>query len=323
MLRLLRRGDEGGSVVEFAITSALLVPMVVYAIYAGEALVAATQAQEAEITAGWEMTSYLTHAYNGGSAADMLSKAADRAKKTIEKDLKDLDAFDTANSRTGYTGVWGQTKLGTLTCGARTGGPEFAGTDNYLHADGFAGCAINVTYENKKSPTQMHADFFKNPPKVIQDSFKKMTLCGNGENLSGCKPEPGRGFVVMTDDWGLENSNQNEVGTQQNTEYYNPGSEVFESMVGTAAQVTLNATFLLMIGREDQGETNTFKMGYYKTIATKRSFSSEGGTMKVHLSTEHEKASDANNDTANLSKDMYNSARKKDYLAKDPDWNKP
>ncbi|MBI5543553.1 MAG: hypothetical protein HY901_06665 [Deltaproteobacteria bacterium] len=331
LIHSIRDEEQGGSIAEFALTTLLLVPMVIYTIYSGEAFVAAIKAQEAEIHAGWEITAYLTHSYNGGpSPTERLTSAATKSADRVKGELKDFDSFNNTGSRVGYLGVFGLNTLDDLKCEPRSVGVDFGPkvvAKDYLHADGWVGCKANVSYENKRAPTDAHLEFFNGTPKIISSSIAKLEMCGSGTKLRGCEPADTRGFVVFTDDWGLENPAAEKVGDYGggNPEYWNVGADMYK--YGTdAPQAVLKAMFVLMVGTPDEkGETDKFKMGYMETVDTKRDFASHTGNASLHLSISHEEPSEANTNDEDLSTRSYADQRTKDsYLAMpDPEWNEP
>jgi len=327
MLRRMqvRETDEGAAAVELALLTMLIVPMVVYTVYVGEAFITGIKAQEAEISAGWEITAFRLHAYNGGSSAsNLLSGAANDAATRVKNNLIDFNSFQNGGSTTGAKGVWGDSTLQELNCAPRTSLTGFAGrfATDYLHSDGWVGCQAKVQFENKRAPVQAHGEFFGN--KIIQDSFKQMVMCGSGRTLKGCD-STNRGFVVFTDDWGLENPAQERVGDygNGNPHYYNVGAAIYD--FGTMLpQAQLVATFLAMVGAAEQGETSRFKMGYMRTIRDRRNVPSDGSAMRLHLSPQHENPSGANTQSRDLSETVYANQRTRDHYLGEPDenWNK-
>ncbi len=326
MRRMRMQDEQGGATVELALMSTLFVPMVIYAIYVGEAYVAGIKAQSAEIAAGWEVTAYLLHDYRNGNPASLYDNALSRSANRAQESHKDFDSFDDTG-RTGYLGVFGFDRLEYVRCQRRdisNFGPDVHGT-KYLKKDfGWIGCEAETTFENRRATTDAHREMWHGRPKIIQDSFKRMRMCGSGETLKGCQPADGqRGFVVMTDDWGLENPAKVEVGSSgPNQEYYKVGADMFGGLATTTAQAALVSTFGFLVGALDQGATDTFKMGYMETIRTKRRFPSHGGSQSLHLSIDHEQASPANNQDANLSDKTYDDRHQTNYMGmQDPDWN--
>jgi len=334
MRRLNRHSEQGGATVEFALITMLLVPMVLYAIYAGESIAGGIKAMEAEISAGWEITAYRTHAYDGGNARNLLDSAANDAATRTTNVLKDFDSFHDAGTN-GYYGVFGHMTLDDVQCKVRDTnyaggmGPYVFGTD-YLKRDGWVACQSAVHFENLKAVKNAHNEFFQNRPKIIQDSFNKLVMGGLGKNFKGCDggdnstcpTDDKRGFVVLTDDYGLEDASEVTVGSSgPNSKYYKVGDSMWGvAGVSAGAAGILTGVMAFLIGSMDQGDTGTFHMGYLSKIADTRSFGNDGGGMDLHLTPQHEKASEATKQTSDLSKNAYD-RRKNYYLAVDETWN--
>lgn len=318
--RLLRRSERGSSTVEFALLGLLLVPSVIYVVYGGEAVVAGINAQKAEISAGWSITAYLTHDFqSGATGASLLSGPAGDSADEAQNRLKDFDSFKDVGID-GYTGVFGYNQLRNVQCVPRSGagaGPDVEPGDGLgksrLHADGWVGCQAEVHFENKKAIHNAHAEFFQGKPKIIQDSFDRLKMCGLGNTFKGCAADGERGFVVFTDDWGLEDAKANAVGTQANTKYYNVGNEIWDGSPGGVAGI-VSGIFMKYIGMGEQGDTDTFKMGYLVAITTTRSFGNDGGGMTAHLSPHCEDATEATQGTSHLGEKGYGWRKRDHYL---------
>ncbi|MGC4121585.1 MAG: hypothetical protein QM765_44810 [Myxococcales bacterium] len=323
LMRLTESGERGGAAVEFALVTMLCVPMAMYSIYAGEAFVASIKAQEAEISAGWETTAFLLHDYEGGGSgklADVAKAAADR----VSNDLRDFDSF-AAGSRNGLNGTFGYDRFEGLTCepsGLQGFAAPLAG--NFLHADGWVNCRAEVSFENRRATKNAHSEFFKGP-KIIADTVAHLNMCGSGDTLKGCTPEGTRGFVVFTDDWGLEDPAAEKVGDYGggNQKYWNVGNTMYQATgTGKAQGELTDGLKAIASGFGDQGDTPKFKMGYYDTVCTTRTFASHGGSMTAHLSICHEAASTANGNTEDLSKKTYGTRDQRNYMAMPKaDWN--
>lgn len=333
MIRRAFRREEGAGTTEFALLTMLLVPMVVYVIYAGEAITTSMKAAEAEISAGWDITAYRTHAYSGGSASSLLNAAASKTKGEVDDALADLDSYaDTG--RTGYRGVFGFTTVDGLECTARSssnnGGNYGPVTGkSYLHSDGWVACTTQTQFENKKAPKNAHREFYRSKPKILESAIEKLTIAGLGQSFKGCDnnctKDGKRGFLVLTDDYGLEDPNPTEV--QQfgsgNRKYYNVGNKIWSNTGGGAGAAIVTGVTGFLIGLTDQGQTGRFKMGYMRTIDTKRNFGNHGGGMQLHLSPDHETENRATKQTRDLSTEAYNNKRYQDhYLGmRDKNWN--
>ena len=319
--RLARGSERGGSAVEFALLGLLLVPSVIYAIYGGEAVVAGIKAQEAEISAGWSIPAYLAHDFAGGAAgAGLLGGPSSRSRDEARARLEDFDSFRDAGAGGPY-GVFGYSQLTEVACGARASGSQ-AGPDvgpgnglgrSRLHPDGWVGCRAEVRFENRAAVRQAHAEFFEGRPEIVQSSFERLRMCGLGSTFQGCAGSKERGFVVLTDDWALEDAAENPVGTQANRKYYAVGDEILSGSPGGVSGV-LNGVFRKYVGMGEQGDTDTFKMGYLVPITKRRnSFGNDGGGLDPHLSPHCEDASAATQQTGHLGQKGHEQWRKQDH----------
>ena len=100
-----RRSSRGASTTEFALALLLVVPCVLYGIHAGELFIVGAKAQEAEISAAWDVTAYRFHDYSVSATA---APAAVRARydavaaavsANIDADLVDLNSYASSGRR--------------------------------------------------------------------------------------------------------------------------------------------------------------------------------------------------------------------------------
>ena len=59
-----QKPQRGASTVEFALSMLIFIPLALYAAYAGEVFQAGFRAQEAESSAGWDLTAYKMNNYS-------------------------------------------------------------------------------------------------------------------------------------------------------------------------------------------------------------------------------------------------------------------
>jgi len=334
MNRLFRRRAEerGAAAVEFALLTLLLVPLVIYVIYSGEAVTASIKAAEAEMSAGWEITAFRTHDYQSpGNAKSLLEGAANDSAVRVDPAISDFNSFHDAGT-SGHWGVFGHMTIEKLECKRRTSnhGGDFGPSigSSRLHKDGWVGCVTEVKFENRAAPTNAHLEFNQGKPKIIQSTFEKLTMGGLGPTFKGCddacQRDGKRGFLVLTDDYGLEDPKPTTVESygSGNPKYYAVGNEMWSGTGGGMSAGIVSGVTMALIGLGDQGNTGKFKMGYLKYITTKRSFGNHGGGMELHLTPEHEEANQATKNTEKLSQKSYDKRYKDNYMAmKDKDWN--
>lgn len=326
------RDDEGAATTEFALATLFIIPLILYTMYSGEAFLTAIKAQEAEIRAGWEVSAYRLHAYNGGDYRSLYTNAAQRAETRVNDAMRDLDSFE--NRGTGWRQAVGNATFDRVECRLRSGngaGPSVypLGLPPQLHTDGYVGCQARVRYENVMLPIRPHREFIGND--LLPPELRRMEMCGNGSTVQGCEGTRMAGFVLLTDDWGLERGTQNPVGQQTNREYYNVGRATYQ-MSGTpglslgyqAGQLAVNSAMGFLLGGADQGQTSTFKMGYLTAISNRRNVPSDGRGTDPHLTPWDEEAHQDTNNTRAISQRVYNERRNSTYLGKsDRNYNAP
>jgi hypothetical protein len=121
-----RRHARGAATTEFALAMLLIIPCVLYGVYAGELFVVGAKAQEAEISAAYDMTGYRYHDYQSPAAAlsstvpSRYDSVATGVSADVDADLKDLNSFS-ATGRTGVTLVAGKAQFtgSAVTCTKR------------------------------------------------------------------------------------------------------------------------------------------------------------------------------------------------------------
>ncbi len=122
-----RRHARGAATTEFALATLMIVPALLYGVYAGELFVVGAKAQEAEISAAYDLTAYRYHDYETATAAASPGIVASRydtiaraVSANIDADLKDLNSYASAG-RTGVSLVAGTARFqgSAVTCTKR------------------------------------------------------------------------------------------------------------------------------------------------------------------------------------------------------------
>jgi hypothetical protein len=305
------RQERGASTVEVALSLLLLVPLFLYIVYAGESFLAATRAQEAEISASWDVTAYRLHDYVDGQDYESspgnpsrYTDVTDVAARRVRRELRTLDSFsDPTRPGTGKRFLISQQRLEGLECvpfDARTvangalltfdGVPVTA--RRYLHRGGYVVCRAKVNFSPQFIPrtqpegSRSKLDFVTD---VLQNGF---TLCGSGSTLMGCEGAETAGIVVLTNDWALEDGRENPVGTRANRRYFNVGNAIYglepeKGEAGTGGQQVREALQFLMDENDaDYGDTSTFKFGFYNPMRQTHRYpaNNHGGQEEAHLS---------------------------------------
>ncbi|MFP2908710.1 hypothetical protein ACLESD_27405 [Pyxidicoccus sp. 3LFB2] len=313
------RRARGAATVELALSLLILIPVVLYAIYAGELFLAATRAQEAEITAGWDMTAYRMHDYEFGyrrdgpyvsdTAADTQRAVAEAVPRRVRADLGRMDSFQRANTETGGRRfLLTEQRLEQLGCepfNVQQHYPllTFEGLPNgvreYLHRGSYMACRARVRFTSPYMPQRLREGTTSQVDLLherLRNDGRGFTLCGLGGSLRGCDED--RGFIVLTDDWGLEDATESPVTTwwlADNFKYANVGSSVYhrapEPVVdghgfegGTGAKAVRFTMDFLLDNARDYAYTSDFKFGFRNPSSEMQTFEVEGGAMdRAHL----------------------------------------
>jgi hypothetical protein len=306
------RRARGAATVELALSLMLLVPVLLYSIYSGEAFLAATRAQEAEISAGWDMTAYRMHdyitGYRGGPRAEYGDGASDTQRQVaaavpprVAQELGGMDSYRRNNSAPAERNLLlSQQRLQGLTCQPFNvqgiyplltfeGIPN--GVREYLHRGSYMACRARVNFRSPYMPQTMR-DGFHSQVDLIHTSLRDgFTMCGLGRSLRGC--EPGGGFLVLTDDWGLEDAMESPVAHwwyANNWGYANVGNSIYhrapEPVVdghgfegGEGGKQVRFAMDFLLDTKKDYGQTSDFKFGFLNPSRKMQHFRVEGGGM--------------------------------------------
>ncbi len=327
-LRKSCSSEEGAALTEFALMTLFLIPLMLYAMFSGEAFISAIKAQEAEIAAGWDLTAYRYNAYEGGSTRSQYTLATGSTANRVTTEMRDLDSYRQSGGA-GMTQVTTRTTLASVRCALRTGSmgglaPYNAGLpQQFLHSDGYVGCQAQVRLENVFLPRRLHQEFIRS--ELITSRIARMTMCGLGATVQGCTGSRAAGFMLLTDDWALSNGAANPVGTQLNRGYYNVTNSVYGlgggSTAGTAA-VTAAMAFLLLSA--DQGTTSTLKLGYLSPVFSRRLVPTDMGFHDPHLSPWDEEAHLDTSFTPGISSRVYTERSNGRYMGKlNPLYNEP
>jgi hypothetical protein len=292
-IQRLRR-ERGASTVEVALSMLLLIPTALYGIYAGEAFLAGTRAQEAEISASWDITAYLLHDYENaqdyesGPDGDpslyqgITAQAADR----VQAELSGMDSY--RGSGNGQQQVISRQTLDDVDCRPMDARRVLNGalltfqaiptqSREFLHRGGYVSCSARVRFVPQLMPRDMRVGYTSKADLLNEALAEGFTICGSGNSLSGCAGEHVPGIIVLTNDWGLEDGADNPVGTQSNRKYYNVGEKVYRAKLwddptqmagGIGSQQVREAMkFMLDEPDADWGQTSVFKLAYFNDMS--------------------------------------------------------
>jgi hypothetical protein len=335
-MRKVRKAEEGAAAAELALATMLLVPMALYSMYVGEAFIAAIKAQEAEISAAWEITAYRLHNFgSGANYRSLYSQAANGAARRLETDLQDFDSFDTSN-RSGRINAVSEYELTGVRCELRSGGgagsnmgPGLGLGGGYLHSDGWVGCQADVEFRNRFLPRRIHSEFMRTD--LIPSDIATLQMCGMGNTPQGCRASRTRGMLVLTDDWGLEDPKKNPLGSQgrnRNIGYFNVGKSIYEvfGMAYVSGTLAVLGGFTPMVYAMDQGSTTSFRLAYSQRISDQQSVSTASGSFTAHVSPhcdyDDSRIEPYTHRIRNMSAEVYRERDTGNYLGKQQaDWN--
>ena len=304
--------QRGASTVEVALSMILLVPVVLYSIYVGEAFILGARAQEAEISASWDVTAYLLHDFKNGydfetdpeGGPSLYRDVASSVASRVKSRMAGLNSFTELGN--GQRLVVSQQSLQRVTCEPRdargllgdsllTFQATPVGTREFLHRGGYVNCQAEVGFVPLFMPRDLRSGFTSKTDLLSGSLANGFTMCGSGDTLRGCS---GRyaGVMVLTNDWGLEDGKRNKVGEQNNERYFNVGEKVYNAKYwrdpsdiagGIGTQQIKESLGLLLDDPQDYGQTSKFKLGYYNPVDTVHQFpANDHGTTdgKAHLS---------------------------------------
>lgn len=291
-LQRLRR-ERGASTVEVALSMLLLIPTALYGIYAGEAFLAGTRAQEAEISASWDVTAYLLHDFENGQDYEsgpegdpsLYQSVTRDAANRVQAELAGLDSYRGAGN--GQQQVISQQKLDKVDCKPMDARYVLDGalltfqaipyqSREFLHRGGYISCSAQMSFLPQLMPRDMRVGYTSKVDLLADSLAGGFTICGSGSSLWGCEGEHVPGIVVLTNDWGLENGSSNPVGSHANQKYYNVGEKVYKVKMwgdptelagGIGSQQVREAMkFMLDEPDADWGQTSVFKLAFFNDM---------------------------------------------------------
>jgi hypothetical protein len=314
------RRERGASTVEVALSMLLLIPTALYGIYAGEVFLAGTRAQEAEISAAWDVTAYLLHDYDNaqdyesgpnGEPSHYVSVTQNVANR-VEAELSGLDSY--RGSGNGQQQVISQQRLRNVDCRPMDARYVLDGalltfqaipyqSRDFLHRGGYVACSARVSFLPQLMPRDMRVGYTSKEDLLAEQLAEGFTLCGSGKSLWGCEGERmlgltrehEPGIIVLTNDWGLEDGRDNPVGTQANQKYYNVGEKIYKVKMwndptelagGIGSQQVREAMkFMLDEADADWGQTSVFKLAYSNDMSKQVSYpaNNHNGVEHAHM----------------------------------------
>jgi hypothetical protein len=256
-------------VVEFAVAILLLVPVAIYAIYAGELFAVGMKAQEAEMLGAWNVTGHVLHDLENGSQLarnDRFATATSLEAARSRTQLADLDSFQNGVRPLQHL-VRGQVEA--VDCRRNDGLPPEARfrsiprqpppvpagfrsyqehgsrpwANDFLVPTGFVRCTARARAVSAVGEIRHHEEFSRTGYTLLE-AFSNITMCGSGPTLNGCGARGG--IVVLMDDWAVDDGRSSPVTASNgpwpvgqgyadpptapaNARLFNPGNAVFRA----------------------------------------------------------------------------------------------
>ena len=244
--RIGRNARRGQSTTELALAMLLIVPCILYAVYVGELFMVGAKAQEAEISAAWDVSAYRFHDYAAGpgTVADRVASRYDQVAASVaarlDADLNDLNSY--ANSgRRGVSLVSGKAWFqGTpVTCTRRpllrnggylrisevmpfdaldyapdplfpSSGPAGDAQRDTLTRDWLLTCASRLEHVSLWTPRRWNQEMTGTAQPELNPVTGPTVFGGLGSSLNGLNAgaAPSLGMPMLVDDWAVEAPNQ-------------------------------------------------------------------------------------------------------------------
>lgn len=266
-LARLRANQRGGALVEFAVATLVLVPVVLYGMWFSDALHIATVATEASIEPAFDATAYKTHDYDGkGSAEAEFAGVASKVQKQVTQELStSYDSFDPGASPIGASVVAHPQNL-KIECGRTGGSGDLQGLgaiktrSNLMSTKSWVTCRSSIEINTVKVPDkfmQDHAD-----TDLFPSGKQTFKICGAGPTVTGCGTKQTDGFSILLDDWGLEDGKANNLsigGSGGNPGYFNVGNDFYVNAGNAPILAAMGAVTNIP---EDLGSTGNFRLSY-------------------------------------------------------------
>ncbi|MHB8416701.1 MAG: hypothetical protein ACYDCL_01405 [Myxococcales bacterium] len=234
----MTRRRHGQSIVELAICMMVLIPIILYALFATDFFLVRLRAQQMANAAVWDLTGRLTHDYdtvsNNSGNSVVTSKASAAASAVQSLFGQGLDPWAGASSSSGSSGssssaaMVGPAAKGTLksvTCGPSTASVSNASTLpgvslpfgailGPFQTNGLVQCQAQIELTNSLwgNGTPQYLDSQVGTP-LYRSSAQTIEMCGVGTASSGsCGSKTN--MVLYVDDWALSQD-----GTDAHTTY--------------------------------------------------------------------------------------------------------
>lgn len=325
----LHRAEEGGALVEFAVATLVLVPLVFYGMWFSDALHIATVATEASIEPAFDATAYLTHDYDGkGNAEAQFANVASKSQNEVLKELKtSFDSYDPSASSISASVVAHPGKL-QLKCDRTNGSGDLQGLgkittrSDLMSTKSWITCTSSVEVDTVGVPDKFDQDHAH--ANLFPTARHKFRICGAGPGVTGCGTNPTDGFSILLDDWALEDGKKNDLSIGSpggNRGYFNVGDDFYVNAGNAAILAAMGAVTNIP---EDLGATGNFRLTYQVSSngdynATEGGHGQSGplgGPSNPHTGGPWH---DEHSTHQNLDSNAFNTRANQHYLAR-PDW---
>jgi hypothetical protein len=308
-----RQAARGAATVEFFVSTLLLVPVILYAIWVGEVYAVGAKAQEAEIAAMWDASAYRVHDFNRGTRArSRLDAIATATELSIGGALEDLDSTrDATGNKRPFVGGHGTLELRCRTITAAQLQRENAGTlvsfrslrtdtrkavdattSEFLQQEGTVSCFATASYVADFFPSWV-SRFGRN--EVFRDGDRDgFNMFGVGGSDRGDRIRQGgpvrSGAYLLLDEWAVEDGN--EAGAQvsssaarsRNPKFFRVAKAVGvldgETVTGEQVREVTDTLYGLPF---DPADSEAFKLGLHLDLNERRRFNPDQGEQRPPL----------------------------------------
>ncbi len=308
------REKRGAATTEFLLSTLLIIPVLLYAIWIGEVFAVGAKAQEAEISAMWDATAYRVHDFDDGTdALDHLDAIASATQASVGGNLDDLDSTqDTGLSRRRFVGGWGTVQLRCQTLTARQlqsedvpgfqmfrairtdeGRAADDTASRFLQQAGTVTCRARATYTAEFMPSWVLPQFSRREVmrEVDRNGFVFFGVGGSEDGEAVSQGGDVRsGAYLLLDDWSVEEGNVNgdqagtNAGGSRNPKFFHVAEAVAKLEGDTVTEEQLREVNEALLGNSnDPAKSAEFKFSLHLDLDEKRIFDPDQGERRPYL----------------------------------------